>query len=107
MTSKTTMLTQEKGKLERFPDYPPREDMQNWLHLYDPGVLTSLTVPSQLAMLTEVLSPQTRPAAPPQSSPGLRACPSGDSRRRIPRQVPPALRHGFVALRQDVNGSCA
>ena len=44
MTSKTTTLTQEEGKLERFPDYPPREDMQNWLYLYDPGVLTSLTV---------------------------------------------------------------
>ena len=44
MTSKTTTLTQETGKLERFPDYPPREDMQNWLYLYDSGVLTSLTV---------------------------------------------------------------
>ena len=44
MTSKTTTLTQQKGKLERFPDYPPRDDMQNWLHLYDSGVLTSLTV---------------------------------------------------------------
>ena len=44
MTSKATSLTQEKGKLERFPDYPPREDMQNWLYLYDPGVLTSLAV---------------------------------------------------------------
>ena len=44
MTSKTTILTQQKGKLERFPDYPPRDDMQNWLHLYDSGVLTSLTV---------------------------------------------------------------
>ena len=44
MTSKTTTLTQEKGKLERFPEYPPREDMQNWLYLYDSGVLTSLTV---------------------------------------------------------------
>ena len=44
MTSKTTTLTQQKGKLERFPDYPPREDMQNWLHLYDSGVLTALTI---------------------------------------------------------------
>ena len=44
MTSKTTMLTQEKGKLERFPDYPPREDMQNWLYLYDSSVLTSLAI---------------------------------------------------------------
>ena len=44
MTSKTTMLTQEKGKLERFPDYPTREDMQNWLYLYDSSVLTSLAI---------------------------------------------------------------
>ena len=44
MTSKTTSLTKGAGKLERFPDYPPREDMQNWLYLYDPGVLTSLAV---------------------------------------------------------------
>ena len=44
MTSKATILTQEKGELERFPDYPPREDMQNWLYLYDSSVLTSLTI---------------------------------------------------------------
>ena len=44
MTSKATILTQEKGKLERFPDYPPREDMQNWLYLYDSSILTSLTI---------------------------------------------------------------
>ena len=29
MTSKTTTLTQGAGKPERFPDYPPQEDMQN------------------------------------------------------------------------------
>ena len=44
MTSKATILTQEKGKLERFPEYPPREDMQNWLYLYDSSILTSLTI---------------------------------------------------------------
>ena len=44
MTSKTTTLTQETGKLERFPDFPPREDMQNWLYLYDSSILTSLTI---------------------------------------------------------------
>ena len=42
MTSKTTTLTKEPGKLERFPDYPPRDDMQNWLHLYERSVVTSL-----------------------------------------------------------------
>ena len=44
MTSKTTSLTQEKGKLERFPDYPPRDDMQNWLYLYETSILTSLAI---------------------------------------------------------------
>ena len=44
MTSKTTTLTQGAGKLERFPDYPPRDDMQNWLYLYDTSVITSLAI---------------------------------------------------------------
>ena len=44
MTGKTTTLTQDSGKLECFPDYPPRDDMQNWLYLYDSSVLTSLTI---------------------------------------------------------------
>ena len=44
MTSKTTTLTQQMGELERFPDYPPRDDMQNWLYLYETSVLTSLAI---------------------------------------------------------------
>ena len=44
MTSKMTTLTQEEGKLERFPEYPPRDDMQNWLYLYDSSILTSLAI---------------------------------------------------------------
>ena len=44
MTSKTTSLTKGAGKLERFPEYPPREDMQNWLYLYETSVLTSLAI---------------------------------------------------------------
>ena len=44
MTSKTTILTKDAGKLERFPDYPPRDDMQNWLYLYDTSVITSLAI---------------------------------------------------------------
>ena len=44
MTSKTTTLTKETGKLECFPDYPPRDDMQNWLYLYDTSVITSLAI---------------------------------------------------------------
>ena len=44
MTSKTTTLAQQTGELERFPDYPPRDDMQNWLYLYETSVLTSLAI---------------------------------------------------------------
>ena len=44
MTSRTTILTKEAGRLERFPDFPPRDDMQNWLHLYEPSVITSLAI---------------------------------------------------------------
>ena len=44
MTSKTTTLTQETGKLKRFPEFPPREDMQNWRYIYDPGVLNALSI---------------------------------------------------------------
>ena len=44
MTSKTTTLTQTGGELQRFPEYPPRDDMQNWLHLYETAVVTSLSI---------------------------------------------------------------
>ena len=44
MTSKTTTLTQVREELEHFPDYPPRDDMQNWRYLYDTSVLTSLDI---------------------------------------------------------------
>ena len=44
MTSRTTTLTKEAGRLERFPEYPPRDDMQNWLYLYEPSVITSLAI---------------------------------------------------------------
>ena len=44
MTSKTTTLTQIGKELGRFPDYPPRDDMQNWLYLYDTSVITSLAI---------------------------------------------------------------
>ena len=44
MTSKTTTLIQEAGKLKRFPEYPPRDDMQNWRYIYDPGLLHSLGI---------------------------------------------------------------
>ena len=44
MTSRTTTLTQGADTLEHFPDYPPRDDMQNWLHLYETAVVTSLAI---------------------------------------------------------------
>ena len=44
MTSKATTLTQEEGNLERFPEYPPRDDMQNWLYLYETAVVTTLAI---------------------------------------------------------------
>ena len=44
MTSKTTTLTQEAAGLERFPEFPPRDDMQNWLHLHASAILTSLAI---------------------------------------------------------------
>ena len=44
MTSKAITRTQEVGSVERFPDFPPRDDMQNWLFLYDSATLTALTI---------------------------------------------------------------
>ena len=44
MTSKTTIPTQVEEDLERFPDYPPRDDMQNWLHLYETSIVTALAI---------------------------------------------------------------
>ena len=35
MTSKLTRQTTDAGKLRKFPDFPPRDDMQNSLHLDD------------------------------------------------------------------------
>ena len=37
MTSKLTRQTTDAGKLEKFPDFPPRDDMQNSLHLDQPA----------------------------------------------------------------------
>ena len=44
MTSRTSTHKKKAGTLERFPDYPPRDDMQNWIYLYEPSVLTSLAI---------------------------------------------------------------
>ncbi|MYC28912.1 MAG: Uma2 family endonuclease [Chloroflexi bacterium] len=42
MTSKLTMQTDRPDRLEQFPDFPPRDDMQNILYLYQPSYLVAL-----------------------------------------------------------------
>lgn len=42
--TRTATLMQEVGEHERFPDYPPRDDMQNWFFLYSPAVTSSLQI---------------------------------------------------------------
>ena len=42
MTSKTSILT-GSGR-ETFPGFPPRDDMQNWLYLYDTSIVTALAL---------------------------------------------------------------
>ena len=37
MTSRLTQETTGTGELEKFPDFPPRDDMQNSLHLDRPA----------------------------------------------------------------------
>ncbi|MCY4654035.1 MAG: Uma2 family endonuclease [Dehalococcoidia bacterium] len=44
MTSKTTTLTKTERDFEPFPSHPPRDDMQNWIHLYDRGKAYSLVL---------------------------------------------------------------
>ena len=44
MTSQTTAPADRAGKLERFPDFPPRENMQNMPHLLRHSILTALAI---------------------------------------------------------------
>ena len=41
MTSKTTTVLLETDEAARFPVFPSRDDMQNWLYIYAPIVLTT------------------------------------------------------------------
>jgi len=41
MTSKTSTIAQEALK---FPVFPPRDDMQNWLYLYAPTIMSTLSI---------------------------------------------------------------
>ena len=43
MTSKLRQQTLKSGTLEIFPDFPPRDDMQNALHLHRPALQAALT----------------------------------------------------------------
>jgi len=42
MTSKLRQQTRDAGTLEKFPGFPPRDDMQNSLHLYQRSLMESL-----------------------------------------------------------------
>ena len=42
MTSKLVPQTPSTGKEEKFPDFPPRDDMQNILHLHNKGHLGTI-----------------------------------------------------------------
>ena len=44
MTSKLRQQEPEMGTLEVFPDFPPRDDMQNSLHLYQRSLMEALSV---------------------------------------------------------------
>ena len=83
MTSKTTTLRQEAGRLERFPEYPPRDDMQNWLYLYNPGVLNSLDIHlkktlTEATVMCEIPIARTLPARSGVRIPDLSVVIGGD-----------------------------
>ena len=44
MTSKTTTFSQVRKELERFPDFPPRDDMQNWFYIHESAVGSALAI---------------------------------------------------------------
>ena len=56
MTSKLGQRTGDAGALEVFPDFPPRDDMQNALHLYDDGHQAILRRHFGVAETTIILS---------------------------------------------------
>ena len=44
MTSRTATLTKTKRDFEPYPEFPPRDDMQNWNHLYSRGQAAALAI---------------------------------------------------------------
>ena len=65
MTSKTSILT-GSGR-ETFPDFPPRDDMQNWLYLYDTSIVTALAL-HLLAYLPDAIVASEVPVGPTVSN---------------------------------------
>ena len=65
MTSKTSILT-GSGR-ETFPDFPPRDDMQNWLYLYDTSIVTALAL-HLLAYLPDAVVASEVPVGPTVSN---------------------------------------
>ena len=62
MVSRTTKLTQEREKIERFPNCPPQDDMRNWLYLYERSVPTMF--PIQYANVPNVMMVCEVPVSP-------------------------------------------
>ncbi len=56
MTSNILRQAEELRGLDHFPEFPPRDDMQNPIHLYVPGYLTTLHRHFELSDTTLVLS---------------------------------------------------
>ena len=63
MISKTITLT--GSERETFPDFPPRDDMQNWLYLYDTAIVTSLVL--HFADLPDAVVASEAPVGPRMS----------------------------------------
>ena len=71
MIGKTATLMPEAGGPERFPEFPPREDMQNWRYIYDPGVLNSLAIHLRKTLPGATVMCEV-PVAPSLSTRGVR-----------------------------------
>ena len=64
MTSKTSILT--GSGIETFPDFPPRDDMQNWRYLYETSIVTALAL--HLADLPDAIVASEVPVGPTVSN---------------------------------------
>ena len=56
MTARYAASAADAPTIERFPHFPPRDDMQNPLHLYRPGFITALDIHFGSSPTTFVLS---------------------------------------------------